>query len=457
MLKRIGPLLLLLLLLPGLALAEGRAMVLPLQDGAVLVSADGQALTVRGAYSHIESISSEDVSPKDELFVATPSYDETSSGLSLLMDANGQALTDPVYSWLRDEGGVIRYVQDGLQGVMGRDLTPIVSCSYTVLVANGEGSYLGLTSDPYDDKPDGVYHIDMAGNETATNVRILGPMGAFTEGLCTATSAETGRVGYLSAVGEWAIQPQLEYGGEFKNGRAEACIESGYGVIDTSGNWLMTPKYALVSTGFGDGNMILASQDNSAVYLIDPRNYQVKVTFEDDEIYFGAYFDRDYVVLYRSDSVELIDEGGNVLMQTTADGNFDVWYEMGDRVIARRGSWGERNTYLVDLSGADVAGPYREISLMGVGEDGAPYFAFSDQGGGEEQSEAEGEIEIESYGDGAAIDAGLMDRDGSVVIPAGRFLYMEQAAPGYLIAATADERGIIRMNGEWLVKYPNHA
>lgn len=438
-------LLLMLLAQPALA-DEGRSMVLPLPDGAVLISSGGQTLTERGAYSSIVSVSGGDVAAEDELFMALPSYDEQASGLALLLDYQGQPMTDPVYEQLIHENGVIRYVQGGLQGVMGRDLAPIVGCNYTVLIPNGEGGYLGLENNPYDDTPNGVYYIDMTGNETATNVRITGSMGDFSEGLCTATSADNGRIGYLDAQGEWAIAPQLEYGGEFKNGRAEACIESGYGVIDMKGNWLLTPKYALVSTGFGDGNIILASQDASAVYLIDPRNYQIKQTFSDEEIYFGAYFDRDYVVLYRTGSVQLIDESGAVLMETVPEGNFDVWYAMGDRVIARRGSWGEQNTYLVDLSGQDIAGPYRDMELLGNDSDMSPYFSFTN----DDPDAVLGDEDERS----SARSAGVMDQDGKLVIEPGQFLHLNASVPGYLVAETADQIGIISYLGEWLTALP---
>ncbi len=432
------------------ALADApHAMVLPLPEGCVLVSAEGKALTERGAYQSISSISPEDVEPGSELFIATPSYDEQASGLSLLMNAKGEPLTDPVYDYLMHEGGVIRYFQDGLQGVMDLQLAPIVSCQYTVLCPNGEGGYLGLTGDPYDDKPDGIWYINAAGEESPTGAMVTGALGDFSEGLCAATSAESGRVGYLDAKGAWAISPQLEYGGSFKNGRAEACIESGYGIIDKAGSWLLTPKYSLVSTGFGDGNIILASQDVSSVYLIDPRDYKVKKAFEGDEIYFGAYFDRNYVVLYMRDKVQLIDEEGNVLMETGPDGNFDAWYAMGDRVIAQRGLWGEKNAYLVDLSGKEIDGPHNNIVLLGSDAQGEPCFGFTDETGA---PPTEGGW-LESYIDLSIRNGGVMDKNGVALIEAGRFSALDYAGPGYLIAVTKDEAGLVDMKGNWLIKF----
>lgn len=436
----------------GAALAEeGRAIVLPMSDGCVLIASDGQSLTARGAYEDICSISREDVPPEDELFLATPTYDEEASGLSLLMNSKGEALTDPVYDFMQHEGSVVRYYQDGLQGTMDLQLSPIVPCEYYILSANGEGGYLGLDSDPYDDKPDGVYYIDPSGVETATGARIISGLGNFSEGLCTATSAESGRVGYLDAMGNWAIAPQLEYGGDFKNGRAEACLESGYGIIDATGNWLLTPKYTLVSTGFGDGNMILASENNRVVHLIDPRNYQVKKSFQSDEIYFGTYFDRNYVVLYTSDSVQLIDEDGNVLMETAKDGNFSVRFEMGDRVIKRTGAWGELNTYLMDLSGEEIAGPYRELALLD--SDGeSTYFTFSDF---DTQQQADSDQDfVETWEVPDSRRDGVIDQDGEVTIDVGEFSRLDYTGRGYLIAETQESIGLVDFNGQWLAQFP---
>lgn len=431
---------------------SAHCVVLPLPECAMLISPSGEALTERGAYADIRLISHEDVEGENQLFIATPSYDEVASGLSLLMNSKGQALTEPVYDDLIHEGDLIRFQQNGLWGIMNMERKAVAPAMYQVLEPNGEGGYLALGSDPYDDTPDGVYYVDASGVETATGARVSSGLGNFSEGLCTATSAESGRVGYLDAQGNWAISAQFEYGGDFKNDRAEACIESGYGIIDRKGNWLLTPKYTLVSTGFGDGNIILASQGSREVLMIDPRSYQVKKTFEGDEIYFGAYFDRDYAVLYTMDKVRLIDEEGTVLMETVQAGNFDAWYRMGARIIKREGPWGEVNNYLCDVAGKVVAGPYRELSLMCNDDQGNAYFGFSDfevkKPGGAETDY------FEMYEVPNTRKGGLIDQDGKVRIELGKFERLEEAGVGRLIAETDREMGIVDVDGEWIVKYP---
>lgn len=453
--KMLAAMALVMMVLGGAALAEDAAtFAVPLQlpGRTVLIGQDGTELTQGREYLSIESIADADTAPQDELFIARPMYDEVGTGLALLMDSKGQELTDATYDYLLQENGLIRYQKNGLQGVMDRELKSVVPCRYTMLVPNGEGGYLGIDGVPYDDEPDGVYYVDGTGKESPTGALVLSGLGEFAEGLCTATSAQSGRVGYLDAKGNWAIPAQLEYGGTFHGGRAEACIESGYGVIDRQGNWLLTPKYALVSTGFGDGNIILASQDETAVYMIDPDSYQIKKTFTGDQIYFGAYFDRNYVVLYMADKVQLIDEDGNVALETVAEGNFDAYYQMGERVIMRDGAWGEVNAYLMDAeTGEEIAGPYRELTMLTTDEAGAPYFAFSDFQVMEASSGGE-DSEIFEVPD--TRQGGTIDGDGNVVIPMGTFMGLEDAGHGLLRAETLTELGLVNLHGQWVAKYP---
>ncbi len=440
------------------ALAESPkvfAVPLQLEGRTVLIGQDGAELTQGRGYISIESIGDANTDPQDELFMARPSYDEEGTSLALLMDSTGRELTDATYDYLLQENGLIRYQKNGLQGVMDRDLKSVIPCRYTMLVPNGEGGYLGIDGIPYDDVPDGVYYVDTTGVETPTGALVLSGLGEFGEGLCTATSAQSGRVGYLDMKGNWAIPAQLEYGGTFRGGRAEACIESGYGVIDTLGNWLLTPKYTLASTGFGDGNIILASQDERAVYMIDPESYQVKKTFEGDQIYFGAYFDRNYVVLYMKDKVQLIDEDGNVALETGADGSFDTSYKMGNCVIMRDGPWGEVNAYLMNAATEqEIAGPYRELTLLTTSDTGEPYFAFSDFEVMEESGEGDARevFEVPETRRGGTIDA-----SGATVIPMDKFVALEDAGHGLLRAETLTELGLVDVRGNWVARYERAA
>ena len=50
-----------------------------------------------------------------------------------------------------------------------------------------------------------------------------------------------GLYGYLQSDGQWAIEPRFLWAEDFREGRAEVKTESGYGVIDKEGNFLLHP------------------------------------------------------------------------------------------------------------------------------------------------------------------------------------------------------------------------
>ncbi len=436
------------------AFAQGRSMALEIDSGYVLISSEGAELTRPGEYAYIQPASQDDTQGENTLFIARPAYDETSSDLYLLMDNDGKALTEPVYDYLYEENGMIYFTQNRLQGVMDRDLNVVVPAEYTALAPNGEGGYLALNSDPYDDRPDGVYFIDAQGAETATGVSVLYGLGVFSDGLMPAIAADTSRMGCLDTRGNWAIQPQFDYVGPFAAGRAEATLDSGCGLIDTGGNWLVTPKYNYISmngstTGNGGGNMIIALSNEGTVELIDSTDYHVKKTFRGDNLSISAYFDMDYAILYTDDAITLIDAEGEEVLSTVSQGYIDLWSDMNGRAIVRRAAWGENCVYLCALTGEDVAGPYRDISYL-CNQDGRAYFTVSDfevhvnegEGGWQELWEVDGTRKM-----------GVIDQDGNTVIEMGAYSRIESLGGGFLMVQTANERGIVDLQNNYLARY----
>ena len=94
----------------------------------------------------------------------------------------------------------------------------LTEAAYTQLVSNGEGGFLALTTDCYDDISDGLYRIDEAGAASATGVQTLGELSWFSDGLMPLLSAENNLYGYVDAAGQWAIRPQFTYAGPFLRG-----------------------------------------------------------------------------------------------------------------------------------------------------------------------------------------------------------------------------------------------
>ena len=59
----------------------------------------------------------------------------------------------------------------------------LAEAAYTQLVSNGEGGFLALTTDCFDDQSDGLYRIDETGAVSATGVQTLGTLNWFSDGL----------------------------------------------------------------------------------------------------------------------------------------------------------------------------------------------------------------------------------------------------------------------------------
>ena len=188
----------------------------------------GETLVEPGVYAAIVPVDG------TEYFAAL----DASKGRYALMDEEGTLLTEAKYSSFRSIEGGILYAVGELYGVMDASLQPVVPCEYTWIVENGEGGYLALRTDIWDDSADGVYRIDASGYLSPTGVKVASFLMPFSNGLSPALSTENGRYGYLNPDGQWAIRPQYAYADVFVNGRAIATLDSGSGMIDGKGAYI---------------------------------------------------------------------------------------------------------------------------------------------------------------------------------------------------------------------------
>jgi hypothetical protein len=361
------------------------------------------------------------------------------------LGADGQALSDFSYEYLSDAGDKILFGQDGFYGVMDTSQNVVVPCAYTSIVSNGEGGYLVLTNDPYDDRADGVYSIGPDGNETATGIRVLGGLTEFSGGLMPVLSAESGRIGYLGPNGDWKIAAQFAYAGPFADGYATAAIDSGAGLIDASGNWLITPKYQTLALA-GNGALAIAQTDGTKISLLDPKNSKLIKEFTGEDIYFAASPDSPLITLYLDGRTVLVDLQGNVVLSATEP---DTTVECDDaRVILREGPWGGKNATLCDLTGKRLAGPYQDIWRVSS-ESATPYYAFSSF---ETQTEnAGGDDYLNEVPDTRR--TGVMDADGKVVWQPDDILELYSRVDGLFTVQTPGKAGVMKADGSWLKVY----
>ncbi len=419
-------------------------VVLELRDGALLVGPDGQALTDRGAYESIERVTG---SGAKAVFAA---YKKGAGAPTCaLLGPEGAPLNDVLYEAAYGEGGVIYVIRDGLTGALDTELRELVPCAYTQLVKSGENTFLALNTDPYDERADGVYLVENGGAERATGIRVSFGLAVFADGMMPVVG-DNGRMGYLNERGEWAITAQYDYAGEFKGGVAEAVLTTGAGLIDKKGNWLITPKYEGIEIGGGEGRLILAQEDSTQILLLNPDDYSVMKRFTGEEIYVSAYFDQDLAVLYLDDCTQLIDGDGDVVMEAGLDAGFDVYSVMGERLIVRRGAWGEKCLYLCARDGGEIAGPYRELMCLGDAG-GRVLFLASDYDVREEvdvEAAFTNAFEIE----GTRVTS-VIDQDANVVFGARAYREVTLDASGLLTYTSEDQSGVLDLTGREIAAF----
>jgi hypothetical protein len=355
-------------------------------------------------------------------------------------------LTDFSYEYLTQMGDKFCFEQDGFYGVMDASQQVIVPCQYTSIVENGEGGYLALTTNPYDERADGVYYIDSSGAETATGIRILYGLTEFSNGLMPVLSAETGRTGYLNPRGEWAISAQFSYAGAFSGSFADAAIDSGTGLIDASGNWLITPKYQTLSLA-GSGSVVVAQTDGTKIELIDPATFQTVKEFTGEDIYFAASPDSSLITLYLDGKMAMVDSKGNEVLSTATPDSSAECDEA--RVILREGPWGEQNATLCDQTGKRLAGPYQDIWRVSA-ISGTPYYAFSSFDTQTEKLDG-GYAYLNEVPDTRM--TGLLDANGKVLWQPADILELYSPAEGLFTVQTPDKAGVMKADGTWLKSY----
>lgn len=374
------------------------------------------------------------------LFSAIPA-NENSDMQYALMDQTGKLLTENVYDMISalDEDHLL-FMQNGLMGVMDLNGQVILEAEYTHLISNGAGGYLALRTDPYNEEPDGVYYIDENGHENATGVKVSYPFYSFSEGLCAAASSD-GKYGYLGTDGRWAIPPQFTFAGDFVSGGAVTSLSSGIGVIDSSGNWVITPKYKWIDRA---ETVMLAAQGNTMNLMKNDGTLLSTYSVTDET---GSYLCNDqYAVIATEDKSLLVDAAtGKSLLAQSAGTMYNVWDMPSDRIIVNGGEYSEKCVYLYSTSGEKISGPYQELVPAGT-NNGIDCFAFAEFTVSPSEDGSYMVMDEQSY------HMGIVDRDGKLLLPADyKLLY--QIKDNRFWAETDSHVGVIDLNGEWIVQY----
>lgn len=137
-------------------------------------------------------------------------------------------------------------------------------------------------------------------------------IGPLLNGLAIAEFEESGEVVYLNGRGDIVIQnglstyPNFLLKGEFRHGLAIAMKDGKYGKIDTTGKFIIQPKFENI----GIGNGIFPVQKNNVWGLMNSAGAMlIKPVYDDLTV-----IDKKYLFAVQNDTVGMISPDGNILI-----------------------------------------------------------------------------------------------------------------------------------------------
>ena len=359
-----------------------------------------------------------------------------------LLNAQGEPLTQQAYAMFSQQGEAIIFTKDGLYGAMDLNGEILVEPVYTQLVANGEGGFVGLTTDCFDEEADGLYLVDAQGGQTATGVRTTGMLDEFSGGLMPLMSAQNNLYGYIDTSGQWAVRPQFAYAGSFSGERAAASLSTGYGLIDNTGNWVITPKYDELTCL--EGELVFAVDAGQTAIGFDPETLEERFTIELSGAYAAAF--GGLVCIYDEDApARLYDYDGRLIYESTPLATYAAG--LCGQTILTDGEWGEACCRLIGQDGA-LVGDGAWQSLFPLFEvDGAGYYGFMSFDVTPVYSELLGRMEYDWDID--SVRYGVIDHTGATVLE-DVYDEISAAVGNRLLVRKGEACGVIDIEGNWI-------
>lgn len=316
-------------------------------ESGILFNDAGEILCPAGMYDDILPVA-------DGIFAA-----KTEEGW-LLLDDDGRSMSDIVYEDVYEEGGFLLLKKDGLYALADLQLALRCAHAYTQIVSNGEGGFLALKTEPNDDRGDGVYLLDEDGNETTVGTVLLYGLNEFSCGRSVAVGSGGKRIGYIAPDGTWAINAQYGYGAQFvSEGLTVASVDSGVGLIDVDGNWIVSPKFECIELSEGNPIAAICTADGR-IGLFDVQERKGIIEIPERGGYVRTNGLNGFALVTVNGIAALYGRDGSIL---------NSWEESSGATVCMLGEMNillymDGAEYLLDLSAQTMAGPYERITLL---------------------------------------------------------------------------------------------
>lgn len=327
----------------------------------------------------------ESVAEADAVFAVVDGavYAVGSPGDYALRDAQGNSLSDERCEMAQAAGDdVVVYRRDGRYGAMDIHGNALVSPEWAQLTYAGEGAFLALSGDLYDDQPDEMICLSPDGTRVNTGALTADGLRAFHEGRMPYMQSD-GQYGCVDARGRQVIPPQWGYIGDFSDGVAIASDGSAMGLIDTEGQVMLELRFDWIQRGAG---RIAARTAEGAleVYSADGKRMLYEVEDAGDVEVCGGYVitrDGDAARLYNAEGACVLEAPAGALFYPGLDG----------QIILADGAWGEASQTLLNPDGSPASescqrlmplcgGRYASVTFSLYDRDSVRYGLMDDQG-----------------------------------------------------------------------------
>ena len=389
------------------------ALCVRMDETAALLKRDGSEIVSPGVYEDIVSLGGGFYAACDE------------NGAYALMGENGTLRTAFLYDELRLAENLLLAERDGLWCVLNTDGEALTECVYTWIQSNGAGGAWAIRGERNDAESDLLCRISASGVEWETGLRVHA-VGNGSAGMLSVQLSGSRRYGYCNAAGDLAIPAQFDSAGDFVGNLAAVVLDDRYGAIDASGAWVLEPEFDFLQ--ISPAGFVLAARELEGVYVFDGSG-EALACYEGGDVY-GALVGEGYAVS-NPDALQLYDASTARVLEAAADAG--VMEGTGGQWILADGAWGE---HCVRLIGTEAR--YQNLYPLGTAGENALY-ACMQVNVGRYMNDKLGEIQLSADMDSARY--GVVGSDGALLLePVYRALY-------YL----GDDRLLARSDEAWLV------
>ena len=390
------------------------------KDCAALLTEEGREVVAPGSYDRVFPLTG------DRFALGV----RTEDGMRYaLCDEEGRLLTDAQYEMLKASQGAVLFRQGGLYGAMGMDGEAVIPAQYTQLAAAGDGGYLAMTGNPYDEEADRVLRISADGTAFETAVYTDEGLSPLSDGLMPYQDPSNELYGYMAADGTVAIPAGFETADVFSGGLARASKDGLLGVIGTDGAWRIAPEYDYLE--IGDGVIVaLAGRERAAAFdMLCREVFRVEGTQLEIAVAGGypVVLEGDVLRVYSAEGDELLEADRGAMVSAGLDG----------QLIVSDGLWGSACVRLINPDGTSPEGAWQHLLPLNAGR-----YAFVRMNAAAYYSDALGEIRYSVDYD--SLRFGMMDGRGNQILPAE---YLEISALGEERYLTVADDGLRVVDG----------